>query len=73
MAGLLACFSVLPFDASAVQSYGEIRVELARKGAIIGPLDLLIAAHARSLGAAIVTGHIGEFRRVKGLKVLPWK
>ena len=71
--GLLACFSVLPFEASAVVDYGEIRADLEKKGTVIGPLDLLIAAHARSLGATVVTGNVGEFKRVKGLKVLAWK
>ena len=46
--GLLACFTVLPFESSAVADYGEIRAELEKKGNTIGPLDLLIAAHARS-------------------------
>ena len=71
--GLLACFTVLPFDLSAVADYGEIRAELEKRGTIIGPLDLLIAAHARSLGATVVTGNVDEFKRVKGLKVLAWK
>ena len=71
--GLLACFTVLPFESSAVADYGEIRAELEKKGTAIGPLDLLIAAHARSLGAAVVTGNVNEFKRVKGLKVLAWK
>ena len=69
----LACFNPRPFEASAVLDYGEIRIDLEKRGMVIGPLDLLIAAHARSLGAAIVTGNVGEFRRVKGLKVVPWK
>ncbi len=73
MDGLLACFTVLPFESSAVADYGEIRVDLEKKGAVIGPLDLLIAAHARSLGATVVTGNVGEFRRVRGLKVLAWR
>jgi tRNA(fMet)-specific endonuclease VapC len=71
--GLLACFTVLPFESTAVADYGEIRVELEKSGAVIAPLDLLIAAHARSLGATIVTGNVGEFKRVKGLRVLTWK
>ena len=71
--GLLACFTVLPFDLSAVADYGEIRAELEKKGTIIGPLDLLIAAHARSLGATVVTGNVDEFKRVKRLNVLAWK
>jgi tRNA(fMet)-specific endonuclease VapC len=71
--GLLACFTVLPFDSSAASHYGEIRAELERKGTVIGPLDLLIAAHARALGATVVTGNVREFKRVRGLKVLAWK
>jgi tRNA(fMet)-specific endonuclease VapC len=70
---LLACFTVLPFELPAVADYGEIRWELEKKSALIGPLDLLIAAHARSLGATVVTANIGEFKRVKGLKVFAWK
>jgi tRNA(fMet)-specific endonuclease VapC len=42
-------------------------------GTPIGPLDLLIAAQARSLGATLVTDNAGEFKRVKGLKVHPWQ
>jgi tRNA(fMet)-specific endonuclease VapC len=40
---------------------------------VFGPLDLLIAAHARSLDATLVTSNVREFRRVKGLKVKLWK
>ena len=61
------------FDDSAARHYGQIRAELEQKGFSIGPLDLLIAAHARSLGATLITANVGEFRRVKGLKVLAWK
>jgi tRNA(fMet)-specific endonuclease VapC len=71
--GLLACFTVLPLEVSAVTDYGEIRSELERKGTVIGPLDLLIAAHARSLGATLVTGNADEFKRLRGLKVLVWR
>jgi tRNA(fMet)-specific endonuclease VapC len=46
---------------------------LERRGQIIGPLDLLIAAHALSLGANLLTGNAREFKRVKGLKVQAWK
>jgi tRNA(fMet)-specific endonuclease VapC len=62
-----------PFDEPAARHYGEIRAELKKKGLSIGPLDLLIAAHARSLGATLITTNVGEFKRVKGLKVLAWK
>lgn len=73
MYGLLALFEILPWDATLVSDYAEIRVDLEKRGTVIGPLDLLIAAHARSLGATLITANAGEFRRVKGLKVLAWK
>ena len=71
--GLLELFTVLPFDMSAVAHYGELRTALERAGNVIGPLNLLIAAHARSLDATLVTSNVKEFRRVKGLRVRAWK
>jgi tRNA(fMet)-specific endonuclease VapC len=69
----LELFEVLDFSHEAARHYGEIRAGLERKGNSIGPLDLLIAAHARSLGVTLITANIGEFRRVRGLKLLAWK
>lgn len=70
---LFSRIQIDPFDESAARHYGEIRAELERKGISIGPMDLLIAAHARSQGATLITANVGEFRRVKGLKILAWK
>ena len=70
--GFLGCFPVLPFEVAAAREYGVIRTALERAGTPIGPMDLLIAAHARSLGMTVVTGNMNEFRRVKGLPVLSW-
>jgi tRNA(fMet)-specific endonuclease VapC len=64
---------VADFDAAAARHYGEIRAHLEKKGSIIGPLDLLIAAHARSRGASLVTANTREFRRVPGLKCIGWR
>ena len=66
-------FPVRDFDDGAARHYGTIRAELEKTGASIGPLDLLIAAHARSLGASLVTANIKEFGRVSGLKVTAWR
>jgi tRNA(fMet)-specific endonuclease VapC len=71
--GLLALFEILAWDAALMADYGDLRVDLEKRGLVIGPLLLLIAAHARSLGATLITANAGEFRRVKGLKVLVWK
>jgi tRNA(fMet)-specific endonuclease VapC len=69
----LAAFTRLDFDNAAARAYGEIRAALERKGKTIGPLDLLIAAQARSVGATVLTGNYDEFKRVPGLKILRWK
>lgn len=63
---------VLPFDLPADAEYGSIRAELEAAGTPIGSNDLLIAAHAHALGATVVTGNVGEFRRVRGLDVENW-
>ena len=66
-------FEVLPWDIQTTSHYGELRVDLETRGVTIGPLDLLIAAHARRLGATLVTGNVREFRRVADLSCLEWK
>jgi tRNA(fMet)-specific endonuclease VapC len=68
-AGRLA---VLPLDAEAAAHAADIRAELERAGQGIGPYDLLIAGHARSRGLVVVTGNLGEFRRVDGLRCEDW-
>jgi tRNA(fMet)-specific endonuclease VapC len=70
--GLLDLLQVDDFPGRAAQDYGEIRASLERSGRKIGPNDLLIAAHARRLGAVLVTNNEREFRRVPGLTVQNW-
>lgn len=68
----LDMFAIPEFDLEAALRYAEIRAELEATGITIGPLDLLIAAQARSLGAILVTGNAAEFKRVNGLRVQEW-
>jgi tRNA(fMet)-specific endonuclease VapC len=63
---------VLGFDRPAAIAYGDVRCALERKGTSIGPLDLLIAAHALSISATLVSNNQREFRRVAGLKLANW-
>ena len=68
---------MLPLDVArygleAALIYGEIRAGLERGGKTIGPLDMLIAAHALSLGATLVTNNEAEFRRVPDLRSENW-
>lgn len=69
---LLALFEVEDYPAAAARDFGEIRTALERAGKRIGPYDLLIAAHARHIGAVLVTNNEREFRRVPGLGVQNW-
>jgi tRNA(fMet)-specific endonuclease VapC len=69
---LLNGFQVVPFDATAARLYGPIRARLERQGRLIGPYDLMIAAHARALDAVLVTDNVGEFTRVDDLAVENW-
>lgn len=63
---------IAPYDLAAALRYGEVRADLARRGRPIGPLDTMIASHALSLGAALVTNNEREFGRVPGLRVENW-
>jgi tRNA(fMet)-specific endonuclease VapC len=69
---LLGEINVLPFDVPADVDYGGIRAELETIEKPIGGNDLLIAAHACAIGAAIVTANTDEFKRIRGLKVENW-
>ena len=63
---------IVEFDAQAAAEYGEIRASLEKAGTPIGPLDTLIAAHAKSLKLTLVTNNEKEFNRVAGLATENW-
>lgn len=69
---ILGSVQILAFDVPADAEYGGIRAELEAAGRPIGPNDLLIAAHACSLGAVLVTANTGEFARVRGIQLENW-
>ena len=68
----LAAFQVVAYDQSAAFVYGRLRADLERRGTPIGPLDMLIAAHALSLDMTLVTNNEREFRRVPDLRIENW-
>jgi len=63
---------IRPFDKQAAVCYGDVRSSLEKRGETIGGNDLLIAAHALSLGWTLVTNNEREFSRVEGLKIDNW-
>jgi tRNA(fMet)-specific endonuclease VapC len=68
----LAPLVILPFDEAAAWAYGQLRADLARLGTPIGSMDTLIAAHAISQQALLVTNNTREFARVPGLRLDNW-
>jgi tRNA(fMet)-specific endonuclease VapC len=68
----LAPFEILPFDEKSVWVYGELRSYLEKRGEPIGTLDTLIAAHALSVDALLITNNIKEFAKVPKLKLDNW-
>jgi tRNA(fMet)-specific endonuclease VapC len=68
----LAPLIILSFDEAAIWAYGELRAELERRGTPIGSLDTMIAAHALSEKAPLVTNNTREFARVPGLRLENW-
>ncbi len=72
MRHLLRELTSLPFDNIASRVAATELLRLRRRGAMIGPYDLLIAATALAHGLTMVTANVGEFRRIDGLRVEDW-
>lgn len=63
---------IIPWDCSAAEHYGKIRKELESRGRIVGNMDLMIAAHARSQRMTIVTNNERHFDRITELSIENW-
>jgi len=65
-------FEIAPFDILAAYSYGKIRSSLEKRGEIVGPNDLIIAATVLSQNGILVTNNTKEFARVENLALEDW-
>ncbi|MBD2690512.1 type II toxin-antitoxin system tRNA(fMet)-specific endonuclease VapC [Anabaena catenula] len=63
---------IVEFNQSSATIYGEIRSNLESQGIVIGAMDMLIAAHALSLGVTLVTNNVREFSRISTLSLENW-
>ena len=72
VASILNAIKILPLEPPADATYAGLRAELERRGTPIGANDMLIAAHAIALDYVLVTGNVGEFERVHGLRLEDW-
>jgi tRNA(fMet)-specific endonuclease VapC len=68
----LAVATTLAWDAVAAAAHGRLRAQLRKAGTPIGDFDEMIAAHALSVGAVLVTDNERHFRRISGLPVENW-
>lgn len=71
MHAMLGRFSILPWTRDAAATYGKLRAKMRRSGGALSPLDMLIAAHALSVGATLVSAD-RAFRFAPGLAVEDW-
>jgi tRNA(fMet)-specific endonuclease VapC len=69
---LRASYVSEPFDDAAAVEYGRIRADLAARGMLIGPNDLLIAAVVLAHRLTLVTHNTAEFSQVAGLTLEDW-
>ena len=69
----LSRFASIAFDDAAAEADGEIRADLTRRGDLIGPNDLLIAAICRVHNLTLVTHNVSEFGRIAGLAIDDWE
>ena len=68
----LTIMEIKYFDENAAKEYGILKKELKDRKCLIGPFDMLIGAHARSLKMTLVTNNTGEFERIPDLKLADW-
>jgi tRNA(fMet)-specific endonuclease VapC len=69
---ILSAIAIMPLEEPADRFYAQLRVDLEKRGATIGPNDMLIAAHALALECAVISANEREFSRVTDLKVENW-
>ena len=72
LAQFIAPLEILPYGDEAAQYYGCLRAHLEKQGTPIGSLDMLIAAHALSIGCTLITNNEKEFSRIPNLKIDNW-
>lgn len=70
---LIKKIEVLPYTDECAYFYGEIRAKLKKAGCIIDGNDVLIASHAMTEKAILITYNLKEFQRIDGLELEYWE
>jgi len=61
----IAAIPIIPYDETAAREYAKLPLKRAR-------FDRLLAAHALSIGATVITNNLSDFADVPGLSVENW-
>ena len=67
------CSRIADFDDAAASAWGQLRARLKRTGQLFGERDMLIAAHALSLGVPLVTRNVAEMSKSGADIINPWQ
>ena len=65
-------FDIIDFNDNDAELFGLIRADLEKRGKVIGPYDMQIAAQALSRDLIFVTNNVDEFNRILNLKIENW-
>ena len=68
----LTLIGIKYFEENAAKQFGMIKKDLKDRNSLIGPFDMLIGAHAKSLGITLVTNNTKEYERIKDLSIENW-
>ena len=68
----LTIMEIKKFDENAAKEYGILKKDLKDRKCLIGPLDMLIGAHAKSLKTTLITNNTREFARIHDLEIEDW-
>lgn len=63
---------ILPWDSAAAETYAELHADCARHGTALGNLDMLIAAHALSVEAVLVSNDKAFYKVKPPLTCVDW-
>jgi tRNA(fMet)-specific endonuclease VapC len=64
--------TVIAWGIEAADNYATVRTKLESKSSPIGAMDMMIAAHAKSLSAVLVTNNEKHFNKISGLPIENW-
>jgi tRNA(fMet)-specific endonuclease VapC len=63
---------ILAWDSDAAENYADLRAACEKEGKSLGAMDMLVAAHAVSVGAVLITSDRAFYKLRHLLKLADW-